>query len=552
MTIAAVKADILSALVDLQAAATKLDSALTGLDELSPVNPDTGKVWISGGSLAQAHDNAYSPSLKMHATVGASGSLSHTSDRGKTWSSVSVGGDLRCIEWAEWLGAFVMASKTGGLVATWSPSAGVTTYTTSSNEWHDIAVDEARQIAVIVAQNGGSDRIAFFSDPASITTLVPPSPGNVWHSVAKPAPGRDEFFILAEGGDANRVLMFDGVSQFTQHTAPQHGWKANDWFDADGHYISVSSAGQAMRTTPDGSVSTLIPISGGLWHNVEAGDSIAVAVNETGTAQVATLEPLATSFEDQIAPSSAWQGASYDAEFDTFVVTSRSGASMFSPDDAAPPPPPTPPGGSLEVWLKGDQLTESSGLVSEWADQSGNARNMTASGGDMPIYNATGGPNSKPIIEGLGNSAMDSPAFDLTPPVHIFMVMRVDSYGNSDRAFSCENGDIELALTGSQIHINSGSASTAHQTLTPGTFYLLQAYFSGSTDDFTALNDGAKITGVNAGTALFDSGFTLFNRSDHARPSDISLAEVRVYTGEVTGVDLDDLLVYFNTEYMLW
>lgn len=62
--------------------------------------------------------------------------------------------------------------------------------------------------------------------------------------------------------------------------------------------------------------------------------------------------------------------------------------------------------GGCVLWLRADRgVTQSSGSVSAWADQSGSGRNFSqGTGANQPSYQATAGPNAQPAIVFNGTS----------------------------------------------------------------------------------------------------------------------------------------------------
>lgn len=213
--------------------------------------------------------------------------------------------------------------------------------------------------------------------------------------------------------------------------------------------------------------------------------------------------------------------------------------SSFLPTDIA----------GIQFWSRADMGVTGSAPVTAWDDISGNARHLSSSNG--PAFSATGGPNSTPMLDADGSDWMDSTSFSLAFPIHVFMIVRIDSNDNNDRVMAFGTVSDAATMTGTTLQQNFGSAAGNSISPSTGTWYLVESFANGASS-FMRLNGGAKSDGTNPGTNAISSGFTIFNRPQHNRPADCAIAEIVMYNAEITGADLAQLMAYFSNRYGLF
>ncbi|MGE3627622.1 MAG: hypothetical protein AB7G34_14750 [Hyphomicrobiales bacterium] len=206
----------------------------------------------------------------------------------------------------------------------------------------------------------------------------------------------------------------------------------------------------------------------------------------------------------------------------------------------------------LQFWFRSDMgVTQSEGLLSGWGDLSGLDRHLSSSGGGRPAFSAAGGPNGLPAIVADGSDWMDSASFALAQPIHVFMVIRIDSYANNDRVLALATSSEAVGMTGSALMQNFGSAGGNTISPSTGVWCLVESYCNGASS-YMRLNGGAKSDGTNPGTNAISSGITLFNRPQHDRPAACAVAEIAMYNAEITGDGLAALMGYFSSRYGLF
>ncbi len=200
-------------------------------------------------------------------------------------------------------------------------------------------------------------------------------------------------------------------------------------------------------------------------------------------------------------------------------------------------------------------ITISTG-VSNWADQSGNSRDLSqGTGGNQPTL-VSAGFNGYDYIQFDGSNDFLSRVQALVQPIHVFIAFIADTWTASDavisfRDASSDPSDLRVAQVTSTPQIKQIGSSTGN-TVSPtlGSRYLLQSFFSGASS-FQALNNDAAVTGttVNNDATHFILGASGLGGGN---AGDINVAELVIFNAEVTGADLTALKTYFNSRYALW
>lgn len=162
------------------------------------------------------------------------------------------------------------------------------------------------------------------------------------------------------------------------------------------------------------------------------------------------------------------------------------------------------------------ETSPGSGVLSSWADQSGNAGNITAVG--VPAFVATG-------LNGRGTVAADgtSDGLDLswdppdpdTTPTWIYCVMRQDTWVNGDRLWGGNGTTMRLVQSATTPLLRTGNTALVsdNPSMTLNTWYRIEAKYANSADGTTG--DYLKVgsAGGTRGTAFGGSdptGFSLF------------------------------------------
>lgn len=116
-----------------------------------------------------------------------------------------------------------------------------------------------------------------------------------------------------------------------------------------------------------------------------------------------------------IAANSRWDRPGLYQQPHRMKAVSGGGPSAWSPTDKS----------GLVFWFKADAgITQSGGLVTQWDDQSGNARHATASGATRPTY-TTGALNGLPGVSFPAGTYMDFGTDALYDPTQPFTVCTV-------------------------------------------------------------------------------------------------------------------------------
>lgn len=212
---------------------------------------------------------------------------------------------------------------------------------------------------------------------------------------------------------------------------------------------------------------------------------------------------------------------------------------------------------NLVIRYRADQgITLNGSDVSQWDDLAGNADHLTQStANDQPLYNATGSPAGDGSVTFDGSTeGMDSGAFasQTQPGPHVFLVVKQLAWGNGDRLFTSGDGMVVDQSSGTpKIGQKAEGAAGNHITATIGTWYLVQAYFNGSSS-FMERNDDGVIGPSNTGAGASFTTITVGREPNASNDCNVEFAEILMYSGEVTGGDLADLKAYFASRYSLF
>jgi hypothetical protein len=210
---------------------------------------------------------------------------------------------------------------------------------------------------------------------------------------------------------------------------------------------------------------------------------------------------------------------------------------------------------NLLVWLDGadvSTITRSGGLISQWADKSGNANHATqATGANQPSYGASQiNGLSCPVFAGSPDS------LTLTTPIpwantNLFVVTRMAS-GATDGVFLGNSGALELwGLSGGLYQI-ANPGSTFYNGYSPdGNAHLYSATLTGSPN--TTYIDGTLFTPVgytDPNGACSDTIDTIGAYSAGAN-LDAPLGEVLIYSPPLTSGQVTEILAYLDAKWGL-
>lgn len=225
----------------------------------------------------------------------------------------------------------------------------------------------------------------------------------------------------------------------------------------------------------------------------------------------------------------------------------------------------------LEFWLKGDAgLTESAGAVTTWSDQSGNARNPTVQ--SNPSYTATG-LNGKPTVtfDGTNDWLQLTTALTLAlagkSAMEMIVVLRRNNSSRLDPLI-----DLSLDAVNSIIYhdipsndlLRAGGRSDLVDSFydqadsvafVEDNFEMISMVVSPSTDRIKYyLNNAQRFSytaAFNSSTFATSTGTQngLFGYFDGSATAAITVAEVIIYSSELSDADKDKMAWYLNNKY---
>ena len=227
--------------------------------------------------------------------------------------------------------------------------------------------------------------------------------------------------------------------------------------------------------------------------------------------------------------------------------------------------------GGLEFWLKADAgLTESAGVVTAWNDQSGNSRNPTIQG--APSYSSAG-LNGKPTVtlDGSDDWIQLTTALTLSlagkSAMEMIVVLRRNNSSRLDPLI-----DLSIDATGSLVYhdipsndfLRVGGRSDLIDTFfekadsvgfVEDNFELISMIVNVGTDRLKYyLNNAQRFSDANAFNSSVFATSTgtqngLFAYFDGSATAAITVAEVMIYSAELSDTDKDKIAWYINEKY---
>jgi len=216
----------------------------------------------------------------------------------------------------------------------------------------------------------------------------------------------------------------------------------------------------------------------------------------------------------------------------------------------------------LELWLDASDtstITESSNLVTQWSDKSGNSNNVTASGADRPTTNTTT-MNSRNVIDFDGSNKLTLPSALYTIPQDSNTVIIVSKRNTEDASGNATIGMAESgtnrffhlysSVSGRQQYVNraAGTAAVSVNDIV-NTDFNIAACRRAATTLGIAINGATETTAVAGGSpATIDAGFVGAAGSG-ATNLDGSIAEILIYSRLL---DADEILVILKYLSAKW
>lgn len=247
-------------------------------------------------------------------------------------------------------------------------------------------------------------------------------------------------------------------------------------------------------------------------------------------------------------------------------------AETIEVDPELPPFSFVPPDlGGLEFWLKGDAgLTESAGTVTAWNDQSGNSRNPTVQ--SNPSYSASG-LNGKPTVtfDGTNDWLQLTTALTLSlaskSAMEMIVVLRRNNSGRLDPLM-----DLSIDASASLIYhdippndlLRAGGRSDLIDTFfenadsipfVEDAFEMISMIVNVSSDRIKYyLNNTQRFsytTTFNSTSFATSTGTQngLFGYFDGTATAAVTVAEVIIYSSELSDADKDKMAWYLNDKY---
>jgi hypothetical protein len=217
-------------------------------------------------------------------------------------------------------------------------------------------------------------------------------------------------------------------------------------------------------------------------------------------------------------------------------------SSTFSPSNIS----------GLQFWVRSDLgiTKDGSDLVSQWNDQSGNARNLTEATNQPLWVNSL--INGYPAIRFDGsNDKMRTASFSISQPLTIFMVAKPVTHTNLDGYIFGGNLGAYQG-TSPVVKLHDQAVGDGAQANSGGAVYELYKFLFNGTSSVISIDDGSDQTSGTNLTSSFTSGVSLSVWNTDIRFGNMEVAEVCIYDSSISGTNLTNLKNYFNTRYVLW
>lgn len=207
----------------------------------------------------------------------------------------------------------------------------------------------------------------------------------------------------------------------------------------------------------------------------------------------------------------------------------------------------------LQFWVKSDAgvTKDGSDLVATWADQSGNARDLTEAT-NKPLW-VSSLVNGLPAIRFDGsNDKLTTSSFTVAQPLTVFIVSKNVSNTDADRIFATNTTGaapnlVQRAGPNARMQSNSLDGATVASDTT--SFHLYKVLFNG-TSSVIAKDNGSDQT--SAANLTGSAGRVELAAINGASFGNVEIAEFMIYNSSISGTDLTNLMSYFQTRYGLW
>jgi hypothetical protein len=209
----------------------------------------------------------------------------------------------------------------------------------------------------------------------------------------------------------------------------------------------------------------------------------------------------------------------------------------------------------LQFWVRADLgiTMDGSNNVSNWADQSGNGRDLTAATTARPLF-VTNLINGMPAVRFNGTAnVMKTGSFTTAQPLTFFIVLKNVAWTDGKRVLSSDTGANDPQIlqrgTGSGFTLQS-NLSDGPQVTGAGTtnYHYLKAIFNGTSSKLS-IDGGSDAT---SGNNLANSMTFVWLGSDNSGDfSNVEIAEAFLYNSAITGANLTNVNSYLHGLYGL-
>lgn len=205
-------------------------------------------------------------------------------------------------------------------------------------------------------------------------------------------------------------------------------------------------------------------------------------------------------------------------------------------------------------WNRADLgVTQSSGAVSAWADQSSGGHGYSqGTAAARPAFSSTSGPNSGPGVtwdgtdDTLSSTTIDLPDPSVTP-TYFLLIAKQNAWTSLRRLFSAPSGGLQLSQSGAatpDLQMRNTTAVNANSAGVIGNWVRIAVKFTGSTAD--SLKVGATtVTGASAGTTNPASGAFSWGSAGAGNFASFTACEFMALGGVPTGTELTNIDKYF-------
>lgn len=227
------------------------------------------------------------------------------------------------------------------------------------------------------------------------------------------------------------------------------------------------------------------------------------------------------------------------------------GAGPKGPAAVPPAPPPANPIPGLEpvaYFKKNTGVTEVAGVVTNWADQSGNghdAARSADSGAGGPVLQGDGS-----ILCGNGafEAGFSTAGFTLAQPCTLAILYKALDWGNTRCLLSGIGGAVAVRQAGSSpgLDMYAGGAACADAGPADGVLAAVRAIFNGAGSSLT-VDGGAPAGGDPGGNNPSGVGIAHFAPAFNSSWAHIYVSEVIAFDRALSDADWAAILTYWAT-----